>query len=425
MEAELGIVLISLLFSAFFSGSEIAFVSTNRLRIEIKGNKEGFISGLLSTYVKRPSHFITTMLIGNNVAMVVYGIFFSSFIIGIWERNNLFGADNPIIIFLLQTVLASIVVLIIAEFIPKALCSLSPFKVLTAFALPLAIFFFPFKYIVQGTVWMAKIILRYIFKVRIEEDEENYDRIDLFHMVDENSTEVDELEGDVNTQIFKNALEFANTKIRDCMVPRPEINAIDIDEDIEQLKSIFFETGRSKLVVYRENIDNIMGYVHSIDLFSNPDSIQNMIIPMPFASESTPASELLRELIDRQRSMAQVVDEFGGTAGIVTIEDLIEEIFGEIDDEYDVVELTEKQLTDNEFIFSARLEIEYLNEKYDFEIPEGDYDTLGGFLIHNYQSIPEEGDEISIDRFTFKILGMDGAKINDLHFYLFSDEHSG
>ncbi|MFY0673694.1 MAG: HlyC/CorC family transporter [Bacteroidia bacterium] len=425
MESELGIVLVSLLFSAFFSGSEIAFVSTNRLRIEIKGNKEGFISGLLSTYVKRPSHFITTMLIGNNIAMVIYGIFFSSFIMGIWESNNLYGADNPLIIFLLQTVLASIVVLIIAEFIPKALCSLSPFKVLTAFALPLAIFFFPFKYLVEITVWLAKLILKYLFRVQIEEDEESYDRIDLFHMVDESSTEDDELEGDVNTQIFKNALEFANTKIRDCMVPRPEIDAVDISADIEALKTLFFETGRSKLVVYRENIDNILGYVHSIDLFNDPESIQNMIIPMPFASESTPASELLRELIDKQRSVSQVVDEFGGTAGIVTIEDLIEEIFGEIDDEYDVDDFTEKQISENEFIFSARLEIEHINDKYELGIPEGDYDTLGGFLIHNYQSIPEEGEEISVDRFTFKILGMDGARINDLRLLVNSDEEYG
>ncbi|MGB0430361.1 MAG: CNNM domain-containing protein, partial [Bacteroidia bacterium] len=291
MEAELGIVLLSLLFSAFFSGSEIAFVSTNRLRIEIKGKGEGFIPGLLSTYVKRPSHFITTMLIGNNIAMVIYGIFFSSWILGVWVKNDLWGADNPIMIFILQTILASIVVLIIAEFIPKALCSLSPFKVLTAFAVPLAIFYYPFKLLVQGTVWLSALLLKYVFRLDINQNEDGYDRVDLFHMVDETTTEDDELEGDVNTQIFKNALEFANTKIRECMVPRPEVDAIDIDTSIEELKTNFFETGRSKLVIYRENIDNILGYVHSIDLFNDPETIRNMIIPMPFASESTPASE--------------------------------------------------------------------------------------------------------------------------------------
>ncbi len=422
MEAELAIVIASLLFSAFFSGSEIAFVSTNRLRIEIKGKGEGFIPGLLSTYVKRPSHFITTMLIGNNIAMVIYGIFFSTWILGLWERNGFWGVDNPLMVFALQTVLASIVVLIIAEFIPKALCSLSPFKVLTAFAVPLALFYYPFQLLVQGTVWLSGVILKYIFRLDIHQNEDGYDRVDLFHMVDESSTEDTEVEGDVNTQIFKNALEFANTKIRECMVPRPEVDAIDIDSDIEKLKALFFETGRSKLVVYRDNIDNILGYVHSIDLFNNPESIKNMIIPMPFASESTPASELLRELIDRQRSVAQVIDEFGGTAGIVTIEDLIEEIFGEIDDEYDVDELTDRQLTENEFIFSARLEIEHINEKYKLNIPEGDYDTLGGYLISEYHSIPDEGDEIVVDRFTFKILGMEGAKINDIHLYVKPNE---
>ncbi|MBI1182829.1 DUF21 domain-containing protein [bacterium] len=415
MQSEIVIVLVSLLLSAFFSGSEIAFVSTNRLRIEIKGKKAGFKSSLLSAFVKKPSHFITTMLIGNNVAMVVYGIFFSSLVLRLWQQLSWTGANNAVVIFLLQTVLASIVVLIIAEFIPKALCSLSPFKVLNFFALPLAVFYYPLRVFVWGTVWLSKILLRLIFRVNIEEDPENFDRVDLFHMVDENSTEDVVSEGDVNTQIFKNALEFAHTKVRACMVPRPEVDAIEIKEDIEKLKSDFFESGRSKLVVYRENIDNIMGYVHSIDLFGNPQSIKSMIIPMPFASESTPASDVLRELIDRQRSMAQVIDEFGGTAGIVTIEDLIEEIFGEIDDEYDVDELTESVLNEHEYIFSARLEIEHINEKYKLGIPEGDYDTLSGFLISKHQSIPEVGEIIDLGKFRFKVLQMEGARIVELH----------
>lgn len=338
-----------------------------------------------------------------------------------WQKHDLYGADNAVVIFLLQTVLASIVVLIIAEFIPKALCSLSPFKVLTAFAIPLAFFYYPFKLLVQGTVWLSKILLKYIFKVDLKEDDENYDRIDLFHMVDENTTEDDEQVDDLNTQIFKNALAFANTKIRDCMVPRPEVDAIDINSNLDDLKELLFNSGRSKLVVYRDNIDNVLGYVHSIDLFGDPNSLQSMIIPMPFASESTPASELLRELIDKQRSMAQVIDEFGGTAGIVTVEDLIEEIFGEIEDEYDFDGLTDTQISKSEYIFSARLEIAQINEKYKIDIPEGDYDTLGGFVIHHHQSIPDEGEEIEIGRYKFKILGMEGAKINELH--LLIEEH--
>jgi CBS domain containing-hemolysin-like protein len=421
MQSELAIVLASLALSAFFSGSEIAFVSTNRLRIEIKGKKSGFVSSLLATYVKKPSHFITAMLIGNNIVMVIYGIFFSSLVLGAWQANQWPGLDQALVVFLLQTVLASLVVLVVGEFIPKALCSLSPFKILSFFALPLAFFYYPFQPLVLGFVWLAKSILR-IFRVNIVEDNEPFDRVDLFHMLDENQEKGPEEIDEINTEIFKNALEFANTKVRDCMVPRPEVEAIEIKEDINALKALFLESGRSKLVVYRDNIDNVLGYAHSIDLFANPQNIKDMIIPMPFVSESTQASEVLSTLIDRQRSMAQVVDEFGGTAGIVTVEDLIEEIFGEIDDEYDTDEFTEKEVDNGDFIFSARLEIEYLNEKYKLGLPEGDYDTLGGLVISELQHIPESGEVLEIGRFKITILSVEGAKINELHLELM-DRH--
>ena len=414
MQTQLGVVVGALLLSAFFSGSEIAFVSTNRLRMEIKGQRSGIIANLLSIYVKKPSHFITSMLIGNNIAMVVYGIFFSELLINIWEVYDLGGANNPLVMFMLQTVLASIIVLIFAEFIPKALCSLSPFKVLNFFTIPLAFFYYPLLMVVEFTVWLARIILKYVLKVELRSSNEGYDRVDLFHMVDETAPTDDPGEGEVNTEIFKNALEFANTKVRECMVPRPEIDAIEINEDMDLLKQRFFETGRSKVVIYKENIDNVMGYVHSIDLFNDPKSVKSMIMPMPFASESTAASEVLRELIDKQRSMAQVIDEFGGTAGIVTIEDLIEEIFGEIDDEYDVEGLVEVENGPGDFLFSARHEIEYLNDKYEFELPEGDYDTLGGLFIHHHQSIPEEGEVLTIPGFTLTVLEVDGARIEKL-----------
>lgn len=416
VQNEFTILSIALLVSAFFSGSEIAFVSTNRLRIEIKGNKDGVVASILSTFVKKPSHFITTMLIGNNIAMVIYGIFFAKAFNGIWIGSEMWGYENPLFMFLAQTFVATLVVLIVAEFLPKALCSLSPFKTLTVFSLPLAIFYYPLLLFVEITVWMSKGILKLFFKLDIDKDGDGFDRVDLFHMVDESTHNhhEEQADGEVNTEIFKNALEFANTKIRECMVPRPEVDALSIDSDITELKQVFFDTGRSKLVIFQENIDNIKGYVHSIDLFGEPSSIQSMIIPMPFASESTPASELLRELIDRQRSMAQVIDEFGGTAGIVTIEDLIEEIFGEIEDEYDVEALREDVLGKKEFVFSARHEIDYLNQKYSLGLPEGDYGTLGGYILSNYQSIPELNERIEIDRFRFIILEMDGAKIMDI-----------
>lgn len=393
------------------------------------------VSSLLSTYVKKPSHFITTMLIGNNIAMVVYGIFFAmtftTFWIGSLNTLEIFSIshdqtsfanfvhwilESPFLSFLAQTLTASVVVLVIAEFVPKALCSLSPFKTLTFFSIPLAVFYYPLLVFVGPTVFFAKKILKWFFKLDIQKDGDGFDRVDLFHMVDESTHQhpEDVSDGEVNTVIFKNALEFASTKIRECMVPRPEVDAINIDANINELKQMFFDTGRSKLVIFEENIDNIKGYVHSIDLFGEPSSIQSMIIPMPFASESTPASELLRELIDRQRSMAQVIDEFGGTAGIVTIEDLIEEIFGEIEDEYDVDALREDVLDQNSFVFSARHEITYLNQKYQLGLPEGDYETLGGYILSNYQSIPELNERIEIDQYIFYILEMDGAKIMDI-----------
>lgn len=418
ISTELSIVIASLLLSAFFSGSEIAYVSTNRLRIEIKGKKEGIISSILALFVKKPSHFITTLLIGNNIAMVIYGIFFSSLIFNFWSDNGLYGQDNAVVMFLLQTVLASLVVLIVGEFVPKALCSLSPFKTLTIFALPLVLFYYALLVFVEFTVWLSRILLKYVLRVDLNDDDDGYDRVDLFYMLNENNTVEETQDSEVDTEIFKNALEFAHTKIRDCMVPRPEIDAVEIDDSLETVKEAFFETGRSKLVVYKENIDNVLGYIHSIDLFNNPKTVKSMIIPVPFASESTPASEMLRELIDRRRSMAQVVDEFGGTAGIVTVEDLIEEIFGEIEDEYDTEGLTEQQLSEREFVFSARQEISYLNDKYEFDIEEGEYDTLGGFIIHDHQNIPEEGETIIIGPFTFIILSMEGAKIQDVKLIL-------
>ena len=415
MQFELAVVLATLLLSAFFSGSEIAFVSTNRLRIEIKGQKKGLIASLLARYIKKPSHFITSLLVGNNVAMVIYGVFFSALTVRLIDVYGLVSLNQPIILFLLQTVLASLVVLVVAEFVPKALCSLSPFKVLNFFALPLAIFFFPLKWLVGGIVWLSKSMLHIFLKVDIDEDQEGFSRVDLFHMVDENSAKKSMIEsGEVNAEIFKNALEFAETKVRECMIPRLEVDGIEISSNVDDLKEAFFSTGRSKLLVFKEDIDNVLGYVHSIDLFNHPDKIQTIVMPMPFVSESTQASEVLRELIDKQRSMAQVIDEFGGTAGIVTIEDLIEEIFGEIEDEYDLVELREETLDNDTYIFSARQEIEYINNKYNLEIPKGDYDTLGGFVTVSCQRIPEDGEEIIIDNFEFKVLGVSGATIDDV-----------
>lgn len=415
METDLIIIGLSLLFSAFFSGSEIAFVSTNRLRIELKGSEDNISSKILSGFVKRPSHFITGLLIGNNITIVIYSIYFARLLTNIWTANEWYGYDSQFIIFLLQTVLGSFVVLIVAEFVPKALSSLSPYRVLYAFAVPLAMLTWPLKYVVDFIVWLSKLIIRKVLSVRINDEASDYDRVDLFHIINEESSNNNaEKESEVDTEIFMNALEFANTKIRDCMIPRTEIDAIEINASIDELKTLLLNSGHSKIIVYKDNIDNIVGYVHSIELFNNPKSIKNVILPVPLATESMQASELLRSLIKMQRSIALVVDEFGGTSGIVTVEDIIEEIFGEIEDEHDGDQLTEKKIADNAYIFSARLEIEYLNEKYHFSIPDGDYDTLGGYLISKHESIPEKGDQLKIDGFDVSILKMQGARIDEV-----------
>lgn len=416
MQSDILIVLITLLFSAFFSGSEIAYVSTNRLRIEIKGKGQGLISRLLAVFIRKPSHFITTMLVGNNIALVIYGIFFARIVYGLWETNQWYGFDQPLLTFLIQTIVASIVVLVVAEFVPKALASLSPFNVLTVAAIPLAFFYYLFYYIVLGVVSAAGLLLNLFSKSKIELEEQAYDRVDLFHMIDETEDNQggQRQEGEVNTEIFKNALEFHHTRVRDCMIPRPEVDAIEINAEIDELRSAFLETGRSKIVVYRDNIDNIQGYVHSIDLYSSPTSIKSIIIPVPIATESTPASEMLKELIDKRRSIAQVVDEFGGTAGIVTVEDLMEEIFGEIDDEYDSDDLVEKQTGPREFRFSARLEIDHVNQKYGLELPEGEYDTIGGLVLHEFERIPETDELLSLNHYTIKVLSLDGARIEEV-----------
>lgn len=414
MDVTLLIIAATLLLSAFFSGSEIAFVSTNKLRIQLQNIDESLVGRILSKFIRRPSRFLTAMLVGNNLAMVIYGIYFSKFIEQLWVENQLLGYDIDLLVFLVQTILASIVVLLFAEFLPKALFSISASKFLKGLAIPLFVIDLILSPVVAVVLFLSNVFLKNVLKVDVGRGEQAFDRVDLFHMISDEKGDDESEETDVDTEIFLNAIEFANTKIRDCMVPRTEIVSIDIESNLEELTELFLESGHSKIVVYKENIDQVVGYIHSIDLFNKPTSLNSIILPIPFVPESMQASDLLRTLLDKRRSMACVVDEFGGTSGIITVEDIVEEILGEIEDEHDVEELVEVQVSKHEFIFSARAEIEHINEKYDLNLPKGDYDTLGGFVIYQHEKIPQLGDNFKVDGFEVSIRKMDGARIAEI-----------
>jgi CBS domain containing-hemolysin-like protein len=399
------IIIWSLVFSALFSGLEIAFVSANRLRMELE--KKGSNRPWLYEMYKHPSKFISTLLLGNNVSLVFYG-FAAANILRIPVENILgtFG-QNEFLILLVQTIISTVVILIIAEFIPKAIFSINPNKTLRVFTIPVFVLYFLFTPIVTFVYWLATGILKLGFGLKIEDESSELSGVELKDLVadidekDEESVSI----GEEEKEIFKNVIDFKSIKIRECLIPRTEISAVDVTEDLLVLKNLFVSTGHSKMIIYRDNIDNIIGYVHSFDLFKNPENIGSILRPLNFIPETMMAHLVLSMFIKENKSMAVVVDEFGGTSGLVTMEDVMEEIFGEIEDEHDKGQLTEKQLAPNEFLFSGRIEIDHINEKYHLRIPQGDdYETLAGFIIINSGSIPVKGEELQIRDFKFSII---------------------
>jgi len=399
------IIVWSLVFSALFSGLEIAFVSANRLRMELE--KKGSSRPWLFEMYRHPSRLISTLLLGNNVSLVFYG-FAAANILQLPVRNFLgpFG-DNEFLILLIQTIISTIVILIIAEFIPKALFSINPNKTLRFFTIPVFILYYLFMPFVLFVYWLATSILKIGFGLKIQDESSKLSSLELKDFVsdidekDEESVNI----GEEEKEIFKNVIDFKSIKIRECLIPRIEISAIEIKEDLQVLKNLFVATGHSKLLIYRDNIDNIIGYVHSFDLFKNPKNIEEVLRDVNYIPETMMAHLTLSMFIKENKSLAVVVDEFGGTSGLVTMEDVIEEIFGEIEDEHDRGQLMEKKVSENEYLFSGRTEIDNINEKYHLKIPEGDdYETLAGFIIINSGSIPAKGDEIQIKDFLFKIV---------------------
>lgn len=411
--ALIPLILLSILISAFFSGMEIAFISANKLLIELK-NKQGSLSAkMLSPFVSNPSKFISTTLVGNNVGLVIYGIYMGDLLRPVLENIIPNNAENTFLILLISTIVSTVIVLVMAEFIPKMLFRINPDIILNVLAFPFLITYYLFWPLVHFIMWLAKFILNNLFRLQFAEVAPVFSKVDLDQYVSESAEDSKE-EGDVDTEMFKNALDFANVKVRDCMTPRTELVSVNVLSDIDDLYQKFVESGMSKILVHHETVDHIIGYVHQKDIFKKPRSIRSILIPIEVATEAMPANELLNTFTKTHKSIALVVDELGVTAGIVTIEDIMEEIFGEIEDEHDVEQLTEKQLSNDEFMFNARLEIDYLNDKYDLNIPEGDYQTLGGYIIARYENIPSRGDTLDIDRFQFTILSTDKTKINDV-----------
>ena len=414
------IVFICLLFSAFFSGIEIAFISADKLRIELAG-QQGSLSGrILSYFTQHTTRFIGTTLVGNNLALVLYSFFIATFLEP-WLVNHLPEfLNNDVVVLLAQTVIATFIVLIVAEFTPKSIFLIDPNGLLSLLIIPFTIIYV----LLFIPVWIIDKVSQFIiirllgFEYRNDKpvfgltDLNNYVKNTLSESLQE---EVNIENGPkINAKIFTNALEFKTVKVRECLIPRTEVIAVDVEDDIEELKEAFIESGHSKILVYKETIDNVIGYCHSLELFKKPESIRQILTPIIIVPETIPANELMIQFITEHKSLALVVDEFGGTAGIVSMEDIIEEIFGEIQDEHDDEDWVELKIDEENYLISARHEIDYLNEKYSWNLPEGDYDTLGGHILSLTGEIPEKGDVIPADTYTFTIMSMSDNRIDNV-----------
>ena len=414
MTVELLIIILSLILSAFFSGMEIAYVSSNKIHIEIEKKQAGLLSKLLTTITAKPSKFIATMLIGNNIALVIYGFYMGDMLVD-WFAVHL----SPSSIFvnelslLSQTVISTLVILVTAEFLPKVFFQIYANTLLKLFAAPAYVFYILFSVISAFVIWITDFILKYIFKTAGDEVQLAFSKVELGNYISEQMESVqanDTIDSEI--QIFQNALQFTEVKSREVMVPRTELTAIEIHDTISNLSESFTQTGHSKIIVYKTTIDDILGYVHSFDLFKNPKNIKSMLRPVEYVPETMLAKDVLNVLIKKRKSLAVVLDEYGGTSGIMTVEDIIEELVGEIEDEHDTVERIELKKDHNTYVFSARLEVDYINETYKLNLPESEnYETLGGFIVNHTEEIPEQNQEIKIGPFHFLIQNVSTTKI--------------
>ena len=409
---EILVIIICLLLCAFFSGMEIAFVSSNKIYLEIEKKQDNFLSTILTKITEKPSQFIATMLVGNNVSMVVYGFFMGDLLMKYISSYH-FQLSN-ISSLLIQTVLSTLIVLITSEFLPKVFFQIYANSLMKFFAIPSYFFFKLFFYISLFIIWISDFILRKFFKTAGDYVPSFFSKTELGNYINEQMSTVNDSENvDSEIQIFQNALEFSGVKAREIMTPRTELVAVEINDSIDTLKQLFVDTGYSKIIVYQNSIDDILGYVHSFELFKKPKTIKSVMIPVEFVPETIFIKDVLELLTKRRKSVAIVLDEYGGTSGMITIEDIVEELFGEIEDEHDSEEeLVEKLLDNDDYLFSTRLDVEYLNQNYKLNIPESDsYGTLGGFIVNFTKEIPQKGDQIVIDKFHFTIEESTNKKI--------------
>ena len=413
---EIAIIVICLLLSAFFSGMEIAYVSSNKVYLSIEKRQQNFNASILNKLTEKPSQFITSMLVGNNVVLVVYG-FYSGDLIIKWLEN--YFELTAFIGLLLQTLISTAIILLTAEFLPKVFFQIYANSFIKLFAVPTyffyQLFFWPTKFI----IWISDIILRKFFKTPGDQVQEYFSKVELGNYITEQMNNVShDNEIDSEIQIFQNALEFSDLKARDIMTPRTEISGVDILDSISELKDLFIKTGYSKLLIYQNSIDDILGYVHSFELFKKPKTIKSVMIPVEYIPETIYIKDALDLLTKKRKSIAVVLDEYGGTSGIITVEDIIEQLFGEIEDEHDLdEELIDEIIEENTYLFSARLEVEFLNEKYNLQIPESDsYTTLGGYIVNHTKEIPINEEKIIIENFEIIIHSASNKKIELVRF---------
>lgn len=402
-------IIITMVFSAFFSGMEIAFVSSNRMLAEMDKERNGFTQRIISLFYAHPNGFVSTMLVGNNIALVIYGILIARLF-----DNTIFAGMDAGFTVPADTILSTLIVLFTGEFLPKTLFKANPNRLLAVFS--------PFAYICYVVLWpiskfstfLSKVILR-VFGLKMDDEsaDDGFSKVDLDYLV-QSSIDNAEKDSDINDEvkIFQNALDFSDTKVRDCMVPRTEIQAVDWDASLEELQQKFVESGNSKIVVYKEDIDHVEGYIHSSELFRSPKKWQDHIRTMPFVPETMQAQKLMKIFLQQKKTLGVVVDEFGGTSGLVSLEDIVEEIFGDIEDEHDSTKYVAKQTADGDYLLSARLEIDKVNEMFDLDLPESDeYMTIGGLILHEYQSFPKLNEVVKFGKYEFKIIKSTSRKI--------------
>ena len=412
-------ILVSLLFSAFFSGMEIAYVSSNKIHIELEKKQNNFLAKTLSKLTAKPSKFIATMLIGNNVALVIYGFFMGDLLLN-WFQTllpsnyqviNLALSDFTL---LTQTVISTFIILVTAEFLPKVFFQIYSNTLLRVFAIPAYLFYVLFSFISDFVIWMSDLVLKYFFKTEGDQIQLAFTKVELGNYISEQMESIEEMDHvDSEIQIFQNALEFSDVKAREVMIPRTELVSVEIHDSVQMLNQLFTSTGYSKILVYKTTIDDILGYVHSFDMFKKPKSIKSMVMPVELVPETMFIKDILNTLTRKRKSIAVVVDEYGGTSGIITVEDIVEELVGEIEDEHDNKALYEEKIDDKTYKLSARIEVDYLNETYKMNLPENEtYETLGGLIVNFREGIPEQNEQVQFENFLCTILEVSKTKID-------------